>query len=135
PARVKGYALVIGRPGGPDFLPSEVEHLGRSGDIVGAILSLPPGSPPGPETSPSRARTHPSEAPRRPVPNRVAGAHRVGKRMAPLPRHPGGHRPTRDPAVSRVKSNAARVLRPNPLLGRSPNAHNHAIGDHMSNFT
>ncbi len=35
----KGYTLVIGRPGGPEFLPSEVEHLGRIGDIVGAILS------------------------------------------------------------------------------------------------
>ena len=34
----KGWTLVIGRPGGPDFLPSEVEHLGRIGDIVGAIL-------------------------------------------------------------------------------------------------
>lgn len=33
------YTLVIGRPGGPDFLPSEVEHLGRIGDIVGAILA------------------------------------------------------------------------------------------------
>lgn len=35
----KGWTLVIGRPGGPDFLPSEVEHLGRIGDIVGAILT------------------------------------------------------------------------------------------------
>lgn len=35
----KGWTLVIGRPGGPDFLPSEVEHLGRIGDIVGAILA------------------------------------------------------------------------------------------------
>ncbi|MFD5867327.1 amino acid-binding ACT domain protein [Corynebacterium sp. NPDC060344] len=34
----KGWTLVIGRPGGPDFLPSEVQHLGRIGDIVGAIL-------------------------------------------------------------------------------------------------
>lgn len=34
-----GYTLVIGRPGGPEFLPSEVEHLGRIGDIVGAILA------------------------------------------------------------------------------------------------
>lgn len=34
----KGWTLVIGRPGGPDFLPSEVAHLGRIGDIVGAIL-------------------------------------------------------------------------------------------------
>lgn len=30
--------LIIGRPGGPDFLPSEVEHLGRIGTIVGAIV-------------------------------------------------------------------------------------------------
>ncbi|WP_295627110.1 amino acid-binding ACT domain protein [uncultured Corynebacterium sp.] len=35
----KGWTLVIGRPGGPDFLPSEVAHLGRIGDIVGAILT------------------------------------------------------------------------------------------------
>ena len=34
----KGLVLVIGRPGGPDFLPSEVEHLGRIGTIVGAII-------------------------------------------------------------------------------------------------
>ncbi|OHR23634.1 amino acid-binding ACT domain protein [Corynebacterium sp. HMSC061H03] len=34
----KGLVLVIGRPGGPDFLPTEVEHLGRIGTIVGAII-------------------------------------------------------------------------------------------------
>lgn len=34
-----GLLLIIGRPGGPDFLPSEVEHLGRIGTIVGAIIS------------------------------------------------------------------------------------------------
>ena len=34
----KGLVLVIGRPGGPAFLPSEVEHLGRIGTIVGAII-------------------------------------------------------------------------------------------------
>ncbi|WP_049190103.1 MULTISPECIES: amino acid-binding ACT domain protein [unclassified Corynebacterium] len=34
----EGLVLVIGRPGGPDFLPSEVEHLGRIGTIVGAII-------------------------------------------------------------------------------------------------
>lgn len=34
----KGLVLIIGRPGGPDFLPSEVEHLGRIGTIVGAII-------------------------------------------------------------------------------------------------
>ncbi|APT84586.1 amino acid-binding ACT domain protein [Corynebacterium aquilae] len=33
-----GIVLVVGRPGGPDFLASEVEHLGNLGDIVGAIL-------------------------------------------------------------------------------------------------
>nr|WP_120491378.1 amino acid-binding ACT domain protein [Corynebacterium lactis] len=33
-----GLLLIIGRPGGPDFLPSEVEHLGRIGTIVGAII-------------------------------------------------------------------------------------------------
>lgn len=34
----EGLVLIIGRPGGPDFLPSEVEHLGRIGTIVGAII-------------------------------------------------------------------------------------------------
>ncbi|MDY7341700.1 amino acid-binding ACT domain protein [Corynebacterium amycolatum] len=34
----EGLVLVIGRPGGPGFLPSEVEHLGRIGTIVGAII-------------------------------------------------------------------------------------------------
>lgn len=34
-----GLALIIGRPGGPDFLASEVRHLGDLGAIVGAILS------------------------------------------------------------------------------------------------
>lgn len=33
-----GMLLVVGRPGGPDFLASEVEHLGHLGDIAGAIL-------------------------------------------------------------------------------------------------
>ena len=32
-------ALIIGRPGGPDFLASEVQHLGDLGAIVGAIIS------------------------------------------------------------------------------------------------
>lgn len=31
--------LVIGRPGGPDFLASEVEHLGDVGTIIGSILN------------------------------------------------------------------------------------------------
>lgn len=31
--------LVIGRTGGPDFLATEVEHLGHLGTIIGAILS------------------------------------------------------------------------------------------------
>lgn len=34
-----GIILVVGRPGGPDFLASEVEHLGHLGAIVGAILA------------------------------------------------------------------------------------------------
>ena len=34
-----GMVLVVGRTGGPDFLASEVEHLGRLGRIVGAILT------------------------------------------------------------------------------------------------
>lgn len=34
-----GLALIIGRPGGPDFLASEVQHLGYMGLIVGAIIS------------------------------------------------------------------------------------------------
>lgn len=33
-----GLLLIVGRPGGPDFLPSEVEHLGRIGRIVSAII-------------------------------------------------------------------------------------------------
>lgn len=34
-----GMVLVVGRTGGPDFLASEVQHLGHIGRIVGAILS------------------------------------------------------------------------------------------------
>ncbi|GAB3707166.1 amino acid-binding ACT domain protein [Corynebacterium nasicanis] len=34
-----GMVLVVGRTGGPDFLASEVAHLGQLGRIVGAILS------------------------------------------------------------------------------------------------
>lgn len=34
-----GMVLVLGRTGGPDFLATEVEHLGQIGSIVGAILS------------------------------------------------------------------------------------------------
>ncbi|MFP7365611.1 amino acid-binding ACT domain protein [Corynebacterium callunae] len=33
-----GLALIVGRPGGPDFLASEVQHLGNIGEIIGAIL-------------------------------------------------------------------------------------------------
>ena len=33
-----GMVLIVGRTGGPDFLASEVEHLGEIGRIVGAIL-------------------------------------------------------------------------------------------------
>ena len=38
PIRGTSLALVVGRPGGPDFLASEVEHLGHLGDIIGSIL-------------------------------------------------------------------------------------------------
>lgn len=31
--------LVVGRTGGPDYLPSEVDHLGDLGNIVGGLLS------------------------------------------------------------------------------------------------
>jgi hypothetical protein len=31
--------LVIGRPGGPDFLLTEIGHLGEMGQILGALLS------------------------------------------------------------------------------------------------
>lgn len=34
-----GMVLVVGRTGGPDFLATEVQHLGHIGGIVGAILS------------------------------------------------------------------------------------------------
>lgn len=33
-----GFILIIGRPGGPEFLLSEVEHLRQLGEIVGALL-------------------------------------------------------------------------------------------------
>ncbi|MDN6705726.1 MAG: amino acid-binding ACT domain protein [Corynebacterium glyciniphilum] len=33
------YILILGRPGGPDFLLSEIEHLGEVGEILGALLS------------------------------------------------------------------------------------------------
>lgn len=32
------YILILGRPGGPDFLLSEIEHLGEVGEILGALL-------------------------------------------------------------------------------------------------
>ena len=32
--------LIVGRPGGPDFLASEVEHLGNMGIIIGSILKV-----------------------------------------------------------------------------------------------
>ncbi|GAB2507012.1 hypothetical protein CATRI_05455 [Corynebacterium atrinae] len=38
PLEGTGLVLVVGRTGGPDFLASEVEHLGHLGRIVGAIL-------------------------------------------------------------------------------------------------
>jgi hypothetical protein len=31
--------MVIGRPGGPDFLLSEIDHLGELGLILGSLLS------------------------------------------------------------------------------------------------
>lgn len=39
PLRGTGYILIVGRPGGPDFLLSEIEHLGEVGEILGALLS------------------------------------------------------------------------------------------------
>ncbi|MCJ7859362.1 amino acid-binding ACT domain protein [Corynebacterium kalidii] len=33
------FILILGRPGGPDFLLSEIEHLGEVGQILGALLS------------------------------------------------------------------------------------------------
>ena len=35
-----GMILIVGRPGGPDFLASEVEHLGNMGIIIGSILKV-----------------------------------------------------------------------------------------------
>jgi len=32
--------IIVGRPGGPDFLASEVEHLGNMGIIIGSILKV-----------------------------------------------------------------------------------------------
>lgn len=39
PLRGTPYILIVGRPGGPDFLLSEIEHLGEVGQILGALLS------------------------------------------------------------------------------------------------
>lgn len=39
PLKGTGMILVVGRTGGPDFLASEVKHLGQLGIIVGAILT------------------------------------------------------------------------------------------------
>lgn len=39
PIQGTSLLLVIGRPGGPDFLLSEVEHLRQMGSIVGAFFS------------------------------------------------------------------------------------------------
>lgn len=33
------YILILGRPGGPDFLLSEIDHLGEVGAILGALLN------------------------------------------------------------------------------------------------
>lgn len=38
PLANSSMVLVVGRPGGPDFLASEVEHLGNLGFIVGTML-------------------------------------------------------------------------------------------------
>ena len=35
-----GMILIVGRPGGPDFFASEVEHLGNMGIIIGSILKV-----------------------------------------------------------------------------------------------
>ena len=35
-----GVVLVLGRVGGPDFLPSEVQHLGHLGTILSHLLRL-----------------------------------------------------------------------------------------------
>ncbi|RNE48372.1 amino acid-binding ACT domain protein [Corynebacterium alimapuense] len=39
PLNGTGMVLVVGRTGGPDFLASEVDHLGHVGQIVGSILT------------------------------------------------------------------------------------------------
>ena len=39
PIGATGLVLIIGRVGGPDFLASEVEHLGNLGTILGAFLN------------------------------------------------------------------------------------------------
>lgn len=39
PIGATGMLLVIGRPGGPDFLASEVEHIGQLCNIVGSMLA------------------------------------------------------------------------------------------------
>lgn len=39
PIGATGLMLVVGRPGGPDFLATEVDHIGSLCDIVGSILS------------------------------------------------------------------------------------------------
>lgn len=38
PISDNGETLVIGRPGGPDFLAGEVEHLGKLGTILSAMM-------------------------------------------------------------------------------------------------
>lgn len=38
PLKGTSLLLVVGRPGGPDFLYSEVQHLGHLGQVIGAIL-------------------------------------------------------------------------------------------------
>lgn len=39
PLRGTSLILIVGRPGGPDFLLSEIDHLGEVGEILGALLS------------------------------------------------------------------------------------------------
>lgn len=38
PLELDGLVLILGRVGGPDYLPSEVEHLGSLGKILGKLL-------------------------------------------------------------------------------------------------
>ena len=39
PIEGSSLILIVGRPGGPDFLLSEVEHLRQLGSILGAFFA------------------------------------------------------------------------------------------------